>query len=168
MAIPASCVYCDTKIHLQASATGKKVRCPSCSGVNQIGALRDGVYRLIGEEGEEATMLQEDPNSFEAPPRRAAPVPRGRRSGARTPAQDQGTTPFVMGLIGLLACQILCPVAWIMGNSYRDQCRARNEIPNGLGEAGRIMGMIGTFFLLVPLIFIFIFVFIGAASGGGF
>ena len=57
---------------------------------------------------------------------------------------NQATTVFVLGLLGLILCQLLAPVAMVMGNNYVRECALEGVEPQGLGVAGRIMGMIGT------------------------
>ncbi len=68
----------------------------------------------------------------------------------------QGTIVLVLGILGLVACQILSPVAWVMGN------RALAEIdadPNRWSNrsnvnAGRICGIVGTVLLILSVVFI--------------
>lgn len=62
---------------------------------------------------------------------------------------EGGVTVFVLGLLGLLLCPILAPVAWIMGNSYMAKCRAMSAEPEGLAVAGRILGIIGSCFMIL-------------------
>ena len=57
---------------------------------------------------------------------------------------EGGTVVFVLGLLGLLMCQVLGIVAWVLGNSYMDKCRAMNVEPEGIAVAGRILGIIST------------------------
>ncbi|MFN8122276.1 MAG: DUF2510 domain-containing protein [Thermoleophilia bacterium] len=64
------------------------------------------------------------------------------------------TAVFVLGLLGLLLCGVLAPIAWIMGTN------ARRDIENGGGRytgdglltAGWIMGIIGTIYMGVVLV----------------
>ena len=67
---------------------------------------------------------------------------------------SQGTTIFVLGLLGLIVCQILAPIAWIMGNGYIQQCALEGVEPDGLGVAGRVMGMIGTALIALNLVIV--------------
>ncbi len=67
----------------------------------------------------------------------------------RYPEQSQATTILVMGILGLVLCQVLAPFAWVMGN------RELAAIDSGLrspenrstANAGKILGIIGTVFL---------------------
>jgi hypothetical protein len=54
-----------------------------------------------------------------------------------------------MGLISLVACQILAPFVWMSANSYEEQCRRMGVQPDGLGFAAKLMGIIGTVLLLM-------------------
>lgn len=81
-------------------------------------------------------------------------------------SKSKATTVFVLGLLSLVACQLLGPVALIMGNKYLADCELEGIEPDGLGKAGRILGIVGTIFFALGLVlgfiyFILIFVMIG-------
>ena len=69
---------------------------------------------------------------------------------------EGGTVVFVLGLLGLLLCQILGIFAWVMGNTYMGKCREMGVAPEGIAVAGRILGIIST--LLFPIFAIGIFI----------
>jgi hypothetical protein len=83
----------------------------------------------------------------------------------------QGTMVLVLGVLGIVACQLVAPFAWVMGNKAleeidRDPLRYSNRSNVNLG---RILGMVGTIILGVGLVlsvlyFIFIIVLIGGSS----
>jgi len=81
---------------------------------------------------------------------------------------EGATTVFVLGLIGLLVCQILGIVAWILGNNYLKKCRQMNVQPEGMAVAGRILGIIATVFWILWIIALVIFfiasVFVGISQ----
>ncbi|MEQ1701823.1 MAG: DUF4190 domain-containing protein, partial [Ilumatobacteraceae bacterium] len=65
-----------------------------------------------------------------------------------------GTTVLVLGILSLVACGVLGPIAWGMGNSALKEMNAEpNVVWNNRGNitAGRICGMIGTAFLALGL-----------------
>lgn len=64
------------------------------------------------------------------------------------------TTIFILGLLGIILCPILGPIAWVQGNSYTAECRNRRVEPDGLGVAGRILGIIATILLLITAGFV--------------
>ena len=78
-------------------------------------------------------------------------------------SDNRATTIFVLGLLSLVSCQILGPVAFVMGNSYLRDCAAMDVEPDGLAKAGRIMGMIGSVLLILTFVFVVLYVGVIAA-----
>jgi hypothetical protein len=103
--------------------------CPHCSGQIQLAAIK---CRHCGR------MLDERPGQVSTPPGIPAP-------------DDSGVAALVVGIVGWMFCGLLSPVAWIMGSSYEARCRSLGVEPSGAGKAGRLMGIIGTLFLLATL-----------------
>lgn len=64
---------------------------------------------------------------------------------------EGGSTIFVLGLLGLLLCQILGIIAWVQGNTYMAKCRNMRVEPEGLAVAGRILGIISTILLIISV-----------------
>jgi hypothetical protein len=58
---------------------------------------------------------------------------------------------LVLGILGLTGCQVLGPVAWVMGNQYRTECMIDDREPDQLAVVGRVLGMVGTGFLVLGL-----------------
>lgn len=85
----------------------------------------------------------------------------------------QGTTILVLGILGLVACQVCAPFAWVMGNrAQEDVDRHPGHYSNaGLIQAGRICGIVGSVILIVSVLFVglwFLFAILalgGAAAG---
>ncbi len=83
----------------------------------------------------------------------------------------QGTTVLILGILGLVTCQILGPFAWSMGNKAleeidRDPARYSNR---STINTGRILGMVATILLGVYLVggvlyVIFLFTILGTSS----
>lgn len=75
-----------------------------------------------------------------------------------SPAQGEAVannTPvlaFVLGILGMMTCQILGPVAWYLGASYRLQCAREGQKPNALGTVGMALGIASTLLLVLGLI----------------
>ena len=65
---------------------------------------------------------------------------------------EGAVTVFVLGLLGLVVCGPLGIAAWIMGNSYVEKCRAMSVEPEGLGVAGRILGIIVTCLMILGVV----------------
>ncbi len=83
-----------------------------------------------------------------------------QESGAY-PEASQATTILVLGIIGVVLCQFLGPVAWIMGNNELQAIDAGRRAPEnrGTANAGRILGIISTVLLalgILALIFLFV------------
>jgi hypothetical protein len=59
----------------------------------------------------------------------------------------------VLGILGIVCCGFLGPVAWILGSNDLKEIRAGRMDPEGEGttNGGRICGIIGTFVLVLPL-----------------
>jgi hypothetical protein len=83
----------------------------------------------------------------------------------------QGTTVLILGVLGIVACQIVAPFAWVMGNKAleeidRDPLRYSNRSNVNLG---RILGMVGSIILGLGIVgsvlyFVLIFVLLGTSS----
>jgi divalent metal cation (Fe/Co/Zn/Cd) transporter len=65
------------------------------------------------------------------------------------PQAEGATTALVLGLLGLLLCQILSPFAWMQGNKALQRIAESNGglEGEGMAKAGQILGIIGTILL---------------------
>lgn len=72
------------------------------------------------------------------------------------------TTILVLGVLGLVLCQFLGPVAWIMGHSARAQTRQGMYFPSGKVTAGWILGIVAT---LGPALYILLMVLTALLNG---
>ena len=73
---------------------------------------------------------------------------------ASASASKEAVTALVLGILGIVCCGLVAPVAWYLGqNELRairlGQASAAGE---GMAMAGRILGMIGTALLVLGLI----------------
>ncbi|HEY4025750.1 MAG TPA: DUF4190 domain-containing protein [Candidatus Dormibacteraeota bacterium] len=70
------------------------------------------------------------------------------------PNDSQATLSLVLGIIGVLCCYFLGPVALFIGNSSRQRIAASGGTlgGGGLATAGFILGIIGTVFLVIGVI----------------
>lgn len=75
------------------------------------------------------------------------------------PEASQATTILVLGILGLVVCQVLGPFAWVMGNNELAAIDAGRRPPEnrGTANAGRILGIISTVFLAIGLVVLFFF-----------
>ena len=66
----------------------------------------------------------------------------------------RGTLILVLGILGILFCQILGPFAWVMGNNDLREMNAGVMDPAGRDttNAGRICGIIATILLILTAV----------------
>jgi len=76
---------------------------------------------------------------------------------------SQATTVLVLGILSLVLCQILGPIAWVMGNNELAGIDAGLRPPQnrGTAQAGRILGIISTVLMIVGIGFLLIVLAIG-------
>jgi hypothetical protein len=86
------------------------------------------------------------------------------QSGYSTPAANsRASLILVLGILSIVCCGFLGPVAWYMGNQELHRIRL-GELPvtsEGLARAGMILGIVGTVFLIITTIWI---LFLGGLS----
>ncbi len=61
---------------------------------------------------------------------------------------------LILGILGLVLCQLISPFAWVMGNRVVAEIDASNGQLGGRSQAnaGRICGIVGTFLLGAALL----------------
>ena len=81
------------------------------------------------------------------------------------PESSQATTALVLGILGVVVCGILAPIAWSMGTKELEAIDSGRRPPQnrGTANAGRILGIIGTVLLAIGIIFI-VLAFVGVFS----
>lgn len=84
---------------------------------------------------------------------------------ARYAEDSQATMILVLGIISLVICGLLGPVAWVMGNKEIEAIDAGRRPPENRQTAniGRILGMIASALIVLGILF-----FIVALAIGGF
>ena len=83
----------------------------------------------------------------------------GGTTGTGGGAKGNSTLILVLGIVGLLCCNLLGPVVWYMGKQEMQgiadgRISAANE---GTAKAGMILGMIGTALLVFGILWILFF-----------
>ena len=87
------------------------------------------------------------------------------------PKHPQTTTVLVLGILGLVACQVVAPIAWYMGNNALKEIDADPSRYSGRSEinTGKILGIVGTalfaLYSLAVLAYIVLIVIIGVSAG---
>jgi hypothetical protein len=81
-------------------------------------------------------------------------------------AHPQGTTVLVLGILSLVICGFLGPVAWVMGNNAMAEIDANPLAYTNRStvQAGRICGIIATALLILGIV-VAVFAGILAAAG---
>jgi hypothetical protein len=76
------------------------------------------------------------------------------------PDHPDVTTTFVLGILGLVLCQLLSPFAWIMGSRVVAEIDGSRGAygGRGLANAGRICGIVGTVMMVVVIVLLFVVV----------
>lgn len=93
---------------------------------------------------------------------------------ASAPRSDKATTILVLGIVSLVCCQLLGPVAWVLGSSELKRIRSGQVSVHdeGTTKAGMILGIISSIFLMLGLAWVLLFgglAFLGAlVEQGGF
>ncbi|MCP2276342.1 DUF4190 domain-containing protein [Nocardia amikacinitolerans] len=70
------------------------------------------------------------------------------------PDHPQSTTILVLGILGLVLCQLCAPFAWVMGKRALDEIDASGGALGGRGnvKAGYVCGIVGTLIMLAYLV----------------
>ncbi|MDP9494488.1 MAG: DUF4190 domain-containing protein [Actinomycetota bacterium] len=83
------------------------------------------------------------------------------------PEASQATTALVLGILGIVICQVLAPFAWVMGNKEMQAIDAGRRSPEnrGTANAAKILGIVGTVLLGLFIVGAIIFIlFISVAT----
>jgi hypothetical protein len=104
------------------------------------------------------------PPSFPPPPSSSSPLP------AEAPAQAPGATAaLVLGILSIVICPLCGPFAWSLGRRGEQAADASGGSlgGRGLATAGKILGMIGTFFLVALIVFLVLSIAVGGGGSDG-
>lgn len=115
------------------------------------------------------------PQGPPGPPGPGGPVSAGYYAPPRHP---NANTALILGIVGLLLCQLVSPFAWWMGRKALTEIEAAPGQFSGAGEAkaGWVCGIIGTAFLglglAIGLVFLVIAIIaavsVGSTAGTGY
>ncbi len=81
---------------------------------------------------------------------------------------SRGVMALVLGIVGIMMCGVLAPVALFVGRSARNDAMAQGRQPDGMATAGMILGAVGSVLfalqiVLVSLYFVFVFGVVGVS-----
>ncbi len=81
------------------------------------------------------------------------------------PYESRSTTIMVLGILGLVLCQLLGPVAMVMGNNLKKEAEAAGYPEPGQAKAGRICGIVATVILVLSVLLFAVVMLIGVSAG---
>jgi hypothetical protein len=72
-------------------------------------------------------------------------------------ASTQAITSLVLGILSLVCCPLLAPIAWYIGNQELKAVREGRSpaAGEGIAKAGLILGIIGTLWMVLLALWIF-------------
>jgi len=84
-----------------------------------------------------------------------------------TQAPHRGALILVLGILGLLVCQVLSFFAWIMGKGdlQRMDAGEMDSDGRGLTQAGMICGIVGVALLAIGILIFVVMMVFGLAAG---
>ena len=139
---------------------------PGQAGPGQPGPGQPGP----GQPGQEQPGYWQQQAQGQQPP---YPPPHGYPAHGQVqyaPDHPKATTSLVLGILGVVLCQVIAPFAWSMGKRTLNEIDASQGRLGGRGaaQAGYVLGIVGTVLLGLSLVFILIYVvFMIAVVGGG-
>ena len=162
MANTIPCPSCRRELRLPEVLIGKLVQCPACGmtftasfpepppgAQERVQSASDTSDPSVGPDS-----LEESPGAYEEEYDDRAVRRRPRPDRYSTP--HRGAAILTLGILSIVICSPLGPFAWVMGNTDMAEIRVGRMDPEGEGltQAGRILGIIGTVRLGVELLVI--------------
>ena len=122
--------------------------------------MAPGWYHAEGDPP--GTQRYWDGELWQGEPRPVAPsgppagAPVGGYQVAHYPEGSQATTALVLSILGILVCQLLGPVGWVIANKELAAIDAGLRDPNqrGTAKAGQIVGIIATVIMVLAIVFL--------------
>ena len=165
------CPSCQRELRVPDQLIGKLVKCPACS-TTFTASLSEPSPPVDAETEQQTYRPQQEPPLEDVPEEPGQgeedyePRPLRSRRRRRFYVEHRGALILTLGILSLVLCplQVLGPVAWTMGNNDLAAMRSGRMDPSGEGitQAGRICGIIGTVLLALSCISICGFGFLGA------
>jgi predicted Zn finger-like uncharacterized protein len=165
------CPNCQRELRVPDQLIGKLVKCPACS-TTFTASLSEPSPPVEAETEQQTYRPGREPPLEDVPGEPGQgeddyePRPLQSRRRRRFYVEHRGALVLTLGILSLVLCplQVLGPVAWTMGNNDLAAMRSGRMDPSGEGitQAGRICGIIGTVLLALSCISICGFGFLGA------
>ena len=170
------CPSCRRELRVPDSLIGKLVKCPACAQTftAELSAPAPPVEAEVKPETYRAASPPVENFGDEPAPREQEndyePRPLPSRRRRRFYVEHRGAMVLTLGILSLVICGLLGPVAWVMGNNDLSAMRAGRMDPAGQGltQAGRILGIIATIWMIVGFVLMCLyFAFFAALAGSG-
>lgn len=169
------CSQCQRQLRVPDHLIGQMVKCPSC-GTTFTATVEPSPPPPPPKAPSDAFTASAGPPPWPSKQQQFPQAP--RNAGAAYPRRDcephRGAMILTFGILALVLCgPIFGPLAWIMGNNDLAEIRAgrMDRDGEGLTQAGRICGIIGSILGLIGLTFFMLyfcclFALVGAGAGG--
>jgi predicted Zn finger-like uncharacterized protein len=174
------CPSCGRQLRVPDDLLGKLVKCPACSQTFTANLseptpaaeseAQPEAYRPASSPPPLEDYSPESPAAGEEEDYEPRPVRTGRRRRFQT--EHRGAMVLTLGILSIVICGFLGPVAWVMGNNDLAAMRAgrMDNSGEGLTQAGRILGIISSIMLILGCVMACLGFamsgFMGAAGGG--
>ncbi len=93
------------------------------------------------------------------------PPPMQQPGYGYTPDHPRATIALVLGIVSLVLCSVLGPVAWVVGGRAVREIDASGGRLGGRGQAkaGQVLGIIATVLLVLGILFLIVVAVIGVS-----
>ena len=81
-------------------------------------------------------------------------------SDASEPTEQEASNILILGILGIVLCQVFAVLAWVRANDYLARCEAAGVAPDRNALTGRMLGIASVVLTVVVLILL--------AVGGAF
>lgn len=171
MPIQINCPSCNRALRVPDELLGKNVKCPTCGTTFTASAEPSPPDEEPAPRSSARAPAPPPPEEYDEEPPEEERRPRRRRRREYL-QPHRGTLILVLGILSLVVFQPLGIAAWIMGNNDLTEMRAgrMDREGEGLTNAGRICGIIGTIIAIFQLLccLVYVVIIIGAVASGGF
>ena len=96
----------------------------------------------------------EEPSNVDAPPPppEVRVTPPTEEAPKRDPDNQAAVIALVLGIVGMIACQLAGPVALYLGWAYQRDAKIRGFEPDPMGMVGMILGGVSTVLFLFTIL----------------
>jgi predicted Zn finger-like uncharacterized protein len=137
------CPRCTRKLRISDDLLGTSVKCPTCGETFTATLSAAADVGTVGAPSPLAELRQDVSPGLQPPIR---------------PKSDykphRGVLILVLSILGIVACPIFSPFAWMMGNTDMKEIGAGRMDPEGksMTNIGRIIGIVGTCLMVVTCV----------------